>query len=111
MLELTDDIIANMQFTQSYLSASFSITPNDIKASTSRIVASVPEGGTKWLQIIRRFTKLLFLLFTPSCPLYIKLLDIVKALHKYFGKVIDQLPAHPKASVLWIIHLQARAFV
>ena len=110
MLDLTDDQIADMEFTQAYLSASSSTTPADIKSSTTRLVASVPTEGSKWLQVIRRFTNLLFLLFTPSCPLYIKLLDVIKALRAYPVEVIDKLPAHPKASILWIIHLQARSF-
>ena len=110
MLDLTDDQIADMEFTQAYLAASSSTTPADIKASTTRLIATVPKEGAKWLQVIRRFANLLFLLFTPSCPLYIKLLDMVKALRAYPVEVIEKLPSHPKASILWIIHLQARAF-
>jgi len=100
MLDLTDDQIADMEFTQAYINASSSTTPADIKASTTQLVASVPLEGSKWLQVIRRFSNLLFLLFTPSCPLYIKVLDTIKALWEYPIEVIDRLPADPKASIL-----------
>lgn len=38
------------------------------------------------------------------------MLQIAKALRKYPSEVIESLPMHAKASVLWIVHLQARYF-
>lgn len=102
ILDLTDDQIADIEFTQAYLATSSFTTPADIESSTTRLVTSVSMEGSKWLNVIRRFANLLFLLFTPSCLLYIKFLDIVKSLRAYPVEVIDKLPAHPKDSILWI---------
>ena len=110
MLDLTEDQIATMELDQHFLRESSNVTPQDIKASKGKLQATVPTDGTKWKQIILRFTNLLLLLFKGDCPLYIKMLDIAKALRKYPLEVIQNLPMHAKASILWIIHLQARHF-
>ena len=59
---------------------------------------------------MKRFTNLLFLVFTSSPPLYRKCLEIVKALWEYPSEVMAKLPLHAKASILWILHLQSRHF-
>ena len=110
MLDLTEDQIATMELDQHFLQESSSITPQDIKNSKGKLHATVPTDGTKWKQIILRFTNLLLLLFKGDCPLYTKMLDIAKALRKYPSEVMQNLPMHAKASILWIIHLQARHF-
>ena len=84
--------------------------PTDVRSSKAKLVASIPEDSTKWLQVLKRFTNLLFLLFTPSSPLYVKMLDIVKAIWTYPPEVITQLPMHAKASILWIVHLHSRHY-
>lgn len=110
MLDLSEDQIADMEFTAAYLHASSSIAPSDIKSSKAKLLAKVPECSTKWLQILKRFTNLLFLVFSPSSPLYRKCLEIVKALWEYPSEVVAHLPQHAKASILWILHLQSRHF-
>ena len=110
MLDLSEDQIAEMEFTSQYLHESSYTTPSDIRSSKTKLVASVPMDGFEWLKILTRFTNLLFLLFGPICPLYIKILDLVKALRRYPIDIINTLPLQPKAAILWIIHLQARHF-
>ena len=110
MLDLSEDQIADMEFTAAYLQASSAIAPSDIKSSKAKLLAKVPECSVKWLKVIKRFTNLLFLVFTPSSPLYRKCLKIIKALWEYPSEVIDHLPLHAKASILWILHLQSRHF-
>ena len=110
MLDLSEDQIADMEFTHSYLLASSSVAPADIKSAKSKVLAKVPDCSTKWLQVLKRFTNLLFLVFTPSSPLYRRCLEIIKALWQYPSEVIAKLPLHAKASILWILHLQSRHF-
>ena len=107
MLELTEDQISQMEFDQQFITDSSTVTPNDLRASKQKLVAKVPQEGAKWKAMLLCFTSLLFVLFKGECPLYIKMLDIAKALQKYPSEVIEALPMHAKASVLWIIHLQA----
>ena len=71
MLDLSEDQIAEMEFVNSYLLAASSIAPTDVKASKSKLVASVPENSFNWIQVLNRFTNLLFVVFTPLSPLYI----------------------------------------
>ena len=99
-----------MEFTSTFLYESSTVTPSDVRSSKARLVAAVPESGVKWIQVLLRFTNLLYLVFSPSCPLYDKCIHMVKAICEYPTEVIDLLPHHPKAAILWILHLQARHF-
>ena len=99
-----------MELDQQFINDSSIITPSDLKSSKQKLVATVPTDGNKWKMMLLRFTNLLFVLFKGECPLYLKMLDIAKALRKYPADVIDKVPMHAKASILWIIHLQARHF-
>lgn len=110
MLDLTEDKIADMELTASYLLASSSIAPVDIKSSKEKFLAKVSACSTEWMQVLKPFTNLLFLVFTPASPLYWKCLNIVKTLWDYPPEVISQLPLHAKSSILWILHLQSRHF-
>ena len=100
MLDLTEDQISQMEFDQQFLTDSSTVTPSDLRASKQKLVAKVPREGSKWKDMLLRFTNLLFVLFKGECPLYIKMLDIAKALRKYPAEVVDALPMHAKASVL-----------
>ena len=99
-----------MEFDEQFLQDSSAITPSELKLSKQKLVTTVPRDGTKWKTMLLRFTNLLFVLFKGECLLYIKMLDIAKALHKYPSDVLDALPVHTKVSVLWIIYLQAQHF-
>jgi hypothetical protein len=110
MIDLTEDQIAEMEFNQHLIGESTTTTPQDIKKATSKLTATLPETSEQWKQIILRFTNLLLALFKVECPLYLKLVDIVKAIRTYSHLTLEGLPRHAKASILWIIHLQARHF-
>ena len=104
MLELSEDQVADMEFQSAYLLESSTVTPQDVKTSKSKLVASVPMDGFEYTKVLVRFTNLLFLLFSPSCPLYVKLLDVVNAIRRYRINIIHSLPLNAKASILWIVH-------
>lgn len=110
MLDLSENQIAQMEFDQQFIYDSSTITPSELKTSKQKLVAMVPMDGAKWKQMLLQYTNLLFVLFKGKCPMYMKMLEIAKALHKYPSEVLDALPMHAKASILWIIHLQSRHF-
>ena len=110
MLDLNDDQVASMEMQHTTLAESSIITPSDIRATKVKLVATVPASGAKWREVILKFTNLLFLIFKGEYPLYTKMLEISKVLNKYRLEVLDGLDIHPKASILWIIHKQARHF-
>ena len=110
MLDLTEDQVAEMEFDQQFLGESSNITPADIKRSKTKLTATIPESSEQWKQILLRFTNLLLALFKVECPLYQKMVEIVKAIRSYTTQTLDSLPRHSKASILWIIHLQTRHF-
>ena len=110
MWELSEDQVADMEFQSMYLHESSTVTPIDIKTAKAKLVASVPMDGFEYTKVLVRFKNLLFKLFSPSCSLYLKLLDLVNAIWRYRINIIHTLPLPAKASILWIIHLQARHF-
>ena len=110
MMDLLEDQIAQMEFDSQFIADSSTITPSELKALKQKLIAKVPMDGAKWKAILLKFTNLLFILFKGKCPLYTKMLDIAKAIRKYPAEVLDKNPMHAKASVLWVIHLQASHF-
>jgi len=63
------------------------------------------------MQMIKRFANLLYALFSSQCPMYQQLYKIVKGLREHSPNARTQLGKKAKASMLWIILLQARRFV
>ena len=80
MLDLSEDQIAQMEFNEQFITDSSNVTPTDLRSTKSKLVATVPTDGAKWKSMLLRFTNLLFVLFKGDCPLYLKMLDIAKAL-------------------------------
>ena len=99
-----------MDFSAAYLLDSSSVAPADAPSSKSKLLASIPTCSVKWLQVLKRCTDLLFLVFTPPSPLYHKCLEMVKVLWEYPSEVVAQLLLHTKASFLGILHLQSQPF-
>ena len=110
MLDLTEDQVAKMEFDQQFLGEFSNITPADIKRSNTKLIVSIKESSEQWKQILLHFTNLLLALFKVECPLYQKMVEIVKDVRKYNTQTLEGLPRHAKASILCIIHLQARHF-
>jgi len=74
------------------------------------LTAKVPEDADGLMQMIKRFANLLYTLFTSQCPMYHQLYEIVKGLREHSPNARTQLGRKARASMLWIILLQARRF-
>ena len=74
MLDLSKDQIAQLEFDQQFLNDSSTITPMELKLTKQKLVATVPADGTKWKNMLLKFTNLLFVLFKGECPMYEKML-------------------------------------
>jgi len=92
-------------------SATTTITASDLKAARKNVAAKVPEDADGLMQMIKHFANLLYALFSSQCPMYQQLYEIVKGLRDHSPNARTQLGRKTKASMLWIILLQARRFV
>ena len=79
------------------------VTSNGFKAESPNCFAAL----TKW---IKRFNNLLYALFGENCLLFSELIEIIQYLDDYGDKVIRNTTKRTLATILWIIHLQARHF-
>ena len=60
--------------------------------------------------MLKRFTNLLFALFSSQSPLYKQMYVVVKVLQNYSPNARAQLSHEVKTAILWIILLQAYRF-
>lgn len=110
MIDFTDEEVAMMTQQDRDLEIATSVTVEELRKSKSKIRAVVPDSAEDFLDMLKRFTNLLFALFGGRCPLYIQMYDIVEALLTYQPCARKKFTHQTKASILWIILLQSRHF-
>lgn len=110
MVDLTEDDVAYMQQEDDDLKYATTVSASELKAARKNLAAKVPEDAEGLMQMIKRFANMLYALFSSQCPMYKQLYEIVKGLREYSPNARTQLGRKTKASMLWIILLQARRF-
>lgn len=110
MLDLSETDKAQMEFMAQYLQGATHITTADIKSTKTKLIAKVPENGTKWRNMLLQYTNLLLNLFHADSRMYVRMAQLCKALHRYDISILDALSITAKASILWIVHLQSRHY-
>ena len=78
--------------------------------TTIKMKASTPTSFDDLLKRIKRFGNFLYAIFGCSCPLFMQLEDAVGDLEEYQDVARSSMTRQTMASMLWIIHLQARRF-
>ena len=110
MIDFTLEDIAVMTNTDNDINLATQIAPADLRAARSKVKAVVPATGDDLLLMIKRFANLIYALFTSQSPLYKELHIIIKALKSFSLNARKNLPHNVRATIMWIILLQARKF-
>ena len=110
MIDFTLEDIAVMTNTDTDLNLATQIAPADLRAARSKVKAGVPASGDDLLLMLKRFANLIYALFTSQSPLYQELHLIIKALKAFSLNARKNLPHKVRATIMWIILLQARKF-
>ena len=86
-------------------------TQTTVKDVTSNgFEAEAPSSFSALTIWIKKFNNLIFALFGENCSLFSELGEIVTYLDDYGDEVIRNTTKRTLATILWIIHLQARYF-
>ena len=83
-------------------------TTKDIVATKRK--AEAPDTFDGLVLQLKRFGNLLFALFGRDCPLFLHLAQIIETLDNYSDNAKYSMTKQTIATVLWIVHLQARHF-
>lgn len=110
MLDLTLEEVANMEHDHQLENTATTITFSDLKGAKKKMKASIPADGYKWLASLLEYTNLLQNLFGSGSPMYLRMLDLCKALRRYDINVILLLSHLAKAAISWCTHLQSRHY-
>ena len=108
MVDLSKDGIAEIRQASDDLAKATSVSILDHKAPQAKVTAATPPDAHGFMLMLKRYTNLLFALFSAQSPLYIQMYSIVKALQDYSQVARDNLTHEVKISILWIILLQSR---
>ena len=90
------------------IEAATTTTVRDI--NTIKMKASTPTSFDDLLKRIKRFGNFLYAIFGCSSPLFMQLEDAVGDLEEYQDVARASMSRQTMASMLWIIHLQARRY-
>ena len=110
MMDLSEEDIATMTQDQDDLAGASSVSIADFRANRSKLKARTPVDADGFLVMLKRYTNLLFALFSADCPLYQDMYSIVKALRGYSPAARANISHEAKTAMLWIILLQSRRF-
>ena len=109
-LELDEDEVARINEDEDTLQRASHITFQDLKNFKTKMTAKVPELAADYMLLLKRYANLLFALFSANCPHFKCVLRIINALKTFSKAAKDNMTTRTKASILWIILLQARQF-
>lgn len=84
-----------------------SVSILDHKAAQAKIIAATPTDAHDFMLMLKRYTNLLFALFSAQSPLYVQMYGIVKALRDYSLTARENLSHEVNTSILWVILLQS----
>lgn len=98
MLDLTEDEISQMDFDHDLQSAATGITLTELKSTTKKLTATVPEDGRTWRSMILKFTNLVYNLFEGTSPIFERFVLLAKALRDYPPEIIENLPPGSQSS-------------
>ena len=90
------------------LEAATTTTVRDL--TSIKMKASTPTSFDDLMKRIKRFGNFLYAIFGCSSPLFMQLEDVVGDLEEYQDNARASLTRQTMASMLWIIHLQARRY-
>jgi hypothetical protein len=90
------------------LEAASSTTVKD--HSTLKLIASAPTSFDGLVKRIKRFGNLLFAVFGDTSALFMQIEDMIIALDSYGEYARTTMSHQTIASILWILHLQARHY-
>ena len=110
MVNLKDEDVDIMQQYHEDILNTCLVSTSELKSTRTKLIATTPLEFEGFMMMLKRFTRLLFALFSSSCPLYKQVYTIIKAIREYSPNSIVALHQNTKTIIIWILLLQARIF-
>ena len=106
---MNDDEIQSMNELHEYFAGATFTSPDDMK-KLALIPTKLPETTELFLEQVKVFANVLYALFSTTCPLFIQLKEIIRALMEYKPSARLLISSKQRASMAWIITLQTKHF-
>ena len=110
MLDMTEEDVAIMTEEYDDMTRATSVTAVEYNNARVQIKAQVPTSSEEFMEMLKRYTNLLFAIFSSQSPLYVELPAIIKALKSLSLNARSKLGHDTKASIILIILLQPRRY-
>ena len=110
MIDMDEDAVARFNDEDALLDAASLVSVADLRALRKKFTPVVPAEAEEFLLLLKRFGNLLFALFSVDCPLFKCIKELIRAIKAYSREARKQMSHGSKASILWIVLLQARQF-
>ena len=110
VLDLDEDEVAIINDEDDLIQNASLVSVSDLRGMKKKLKVEVPESSDDFMLLLRRYANLLYALFSEDCPFFKCLQQLIRALRDYSREARRKMSTHTKASILWIILLQARQF-
>ena len=109
-LDMDEETVARINADADNLDRASQVTVADLQGFNTKITATVPESESDFLLLLKRYANLTFALFSGNSPHFLCLQQIITSLRAYSKVARQRMSIQTKATILWIVLLQARKF-
>ena len=110
MLDLNEDQVAHINDELDLLNRASQVSVANLRGQRSKLKISIPAEENDFMLMLKRFTNLLYAVFSDTCPFFKAMVEIVRALKDHSREARKRMSLATRGSILWIVLLQARQF-
>lgn len=110
VLNLNEDEVAQINDENDLLNCVSLVSIKDLKALRSKLKIYVPMEAEDCLLMLKRYTNVLFAIFSDTCPLFKCIKELILSLREYSRDTMKRVSLATRRSVLWITLFQSREF-
>ena len=109
-IDMDEETVARINADADNLDKASQVTVADLQGFNTKISATVPDTESDFMLLLKRYANLNFALFSGNSPHFQCIQQVITALRAYSKVARQRMSAQTKATILWIILLQARKF-
>ena len=110
MLDLNEDQVAILNEEQDLLNTASLVSVSDLRGQRSKLKVTIPAEPEEFMLMIKRYTNLVYAIFSEDSPLFKALVAVIRALKDLSRDARRRMTLPTKGSILWILLLQSRQF-
>ena len=80
MLDLDEDQVVLLNDEEDFINAASLVSVNDLRTQRKKMKILLPVDATEFITMIKRYSNLIYAVFSETCPLFKLMQEVVQAL-------------------------------